>query len=133
MARQYRPFAQADVDLASEFSGKAKLWNCAEPAQMDSTERDNDTIMVGAFSITKVEGAAESVDLLGTHVVPCDEYVVEAELRTFSQTHGEGSDTVEITRCSTFFDALKACAHAELEWKLDEMEFTSSLPEDLSE
>lgn len=119
---ELKPFTEKDVWLAQAFAEKAKVY-LHQPAFLHSTEKDNDTIVLGSFTIMRVEGAKTHTSILGESTEPCDEYVVDVEAPSYSSVWGHNVDVVEVVRCHTFYEALKACAHAELEWALDSMEF----------
>lgn len=118
----WKPFTEKDLALAKLFAQKAKLSGDIKP-EFWNTEQDRDTIILGGFSITRVAGTKERHSVLGTRLLPCDEYIVDAASTTYSHISGYDTDYVEVGRAYTLFDALKICAHAELDWALDGMEF----------
>lgn len=117
-------FTPSHVEMAQSFADKAKLRN-SEPGTVTiaSQETDNDTLQIGVFFITQVEDTQVRHSILGEHITPAVCFVVTTELQEYSSDTGYSSDVAELARESTLKGALKACAHAQLEWTLDAMEF----------
>jgi hypothetical protein len=119
-----KQFTETDAQLASAFAAKIPLWG-DNAARIESVESEHDSITVGCWTITRMDSTRTEHSLLGDRVIPCDEYVVTAEVITPSNSRWEpdDGDVVEVARESNFYNALKACALAELGWSIDQMEF----------
>lgn len=115
-------FTQTDVAMAQSFADKAKLWQSG-PVTIASVEGDNDTLQVGAFAITQVEDTRVTKSILGERIEPAIAFVVTAGLQRYCRDTGDEVDIVDIAREWTLRKALQACAHAELDWALDSMEY----------
>ena len=111
-------FTQNEAEMAQSFIDKASLWQ-NKPVLIRTEENENDTLEVGAFFITKVMDTQVTKSILGEHTQQAVAYVVTTTLPEFNSDAGYSEDVAEIAREWTLPNALKACAHAELEWKLD--------------
>jgi hypothetical protein len=117
-------FSEAEANMAQSFADKANLWQrVAGTVSIESQETDEDTLQIGVFSVTKVIDSKVRHSILGEQTLEAVCFVVTTELQEYSSDIGYSSDVAEIAREWTLKDALKACAHAQLEWALDAMEF----------
>lgn len=115
-------FTKNDLDLAQSFADKANLQQTG-PVTMVTLETDNDTLEVGVFCITKVVDTQVSSSILGKQTKEAVAYVVSTALQEYDSDTGYSTDVAEIAREWTLHNALKACAHAELEWTLESIEY----------
>lgn len=115
-------FTHSEAELAQSFADKANLQQTG-PVTIGSLETDNDTLEVGVFCITRVLDTQVTNSILGEQSREAVAYVVSTELQEYSSDTGYSSDVAEITREWSLHEALKACAHAELEWRLESIEY----------
>lgn len=115
-------FDQSHVAMAQSFADKAKLWQ-NKPVGIESQETENDTLEIGAFCITKVMDTQRVNSILGEHTKDAIAYIVTAGMQEYDSEIGYHGDFVELAREWTLQKALRACAHAELDWALDAMAY----------
>ena len=123
-------FSINDLDFAQRFLDVSKLW-ASSKAYIDSVEQNNDSIIMGAFTITKLAVTKDLTSLLGINQVPIVDYIISYEKQTYSYEDGPDSCMIECGREKSFAEALKTCAKTELDWRLDNIIEELCVREDL--
>jgi hypothetical protein len=115
-------FTEDDAAFATAFIAKAGL-ACGNngPVQLTTCETKDDMLDCQHFTITKVETVKEVTTIAHTFKLPCVEFVLETESRTFSWHWGEDVDVVELARAKTFGEILVEMALQEQRWHFENL------------